>query len=152
MIVSEKDFIQAHIKQGAVSKLKSLAQKTSEVKDETPTNAFLSHTGGEIHVNGPTVEYLHKGETLVEKIARFDKLAERVMQNRRLMSGLVQDLLDNEENPDDFDFVDGDDVDEFGDVIEKAAAKGDAPLPAEPEPVQPAPVAEPTGDPEGDPE
>lgn len=156
MKISEKDFIQAHIKQASAKTLAELVKVSPEpTEEEQPKNAYLSPTGGEIHVNGPTVQYLNKGESLAEKIARFDRLSEQVAQNRRLMAGLVEDMMSEEEDPDDFDFIDGEDVDEFGDIIEKAPVKGVQPLPAEPaqpvkEQVEPAPVAEPTATPEGD--
>lgn len=152
MKISLNDFIQSHIKQASVTKLSELA--TARPQEDSPQRAYLSPTGGEIHVNGPTVQYIKKSESLAEKIARFDALSERVHADQRLMFGVVSDLVSEDDDPDDYDFADGNDVDEFGDVIEKVPAKGEQPLSAEPaqpvkEQVEPAPVAEPAANPEG---
>ena len=76
----------------------------------------LSPTGGEIHSGESVVDRLSKPETLREKVARFERLAQKVRQNHAYMIGLGQEIVGDEE-ADDFDFEDGDYYDDFGDHI-----------------------------------
>lgn len=79
----------------------------------------LSPTGGEIHRGESVVDRISKPETLREKIARFDRLAARVRQDRQYLAMLGGEMLSpDDEDPDDFDFESGEIRDDFGDVVE----------------------------------
>lgn len=83
--------------------------------DESKT-FHLSPTGGEIHSGESVVDRISKPETLREKVARFERLAQKVRENHAYMIGLGQEMV-GEEDADDFDFEDGDFYDDFGDHI-----------------------------------
>lgn len=94
------------------------------------------------------VDRITKTETLREKIARFDRLAARLRLDHQYLAQIGGEMLSpDDENPDDFDFADGEYVDDFGDIVVTPTQPVEPK--AEPETV---PVAEPTADPaEADP-
>lgn len=113
------------------------------VKGESVKTFVLSPTGGEIHRGESVVDRISKPESLLEKIARFDRLAARLRQDRQYLAQIGGEMLSlDDENPDNFDFDDGEYVDDFGDIVVTPTQ------PVEPK-VEPetVPVAEPTGDP-----
>ena len=82
---------------------------------------YLNAFGAEVHVNGDVSAALKKGETLAERIARFDRLSAQVAAIRyaRAMGMLPEDEGD-EEDVNDFSKLDDVEIkDDFGDVIEK---------------------------------
>lgn len=80
----------------------------------------LSPTGGEIHRGESLVDRVSKPETLREKIARFDRLAQRVKDNRVYQMQILQESFGGgeDDSEDDFDFEFGEIRDDFGDVVE----------------------------------
>lgn len=115
MKVSVESIIQSQLKTGNRELLLKILSKVSEV--DTDKTFVLSPTGGEIHSGSSVVDRVTKPESLREKIARFDRLAERVAANRAYLMSIGQEMA-GEEDFDDFDFVDGEDFDSFGDSLE----------------------------------
>lgn len=119
----DKDFIfvMQHKKasgiEAAKSMLKEMKEEASKVKDHD--KVYINVYGNEVHVKGPSVVTLAKPESLAEKIARFERLAEQVRINRSLLQGLVQEIVDDEDPNDDDNLDDVKDYDDFGEVIEK---------------------------------
>lgn len=120
MKVSIEDIVQSQAKTGNKERVRKMLKKMfvvpDDVKDEETFN--LSPTGCEIHNGESMVDRLTPVESLREKIARFDRLAEQVMSNRAYMMRMAQEMAGDDEDPDDFGFEDGDDYDQFGDLIE----------------------------------
>lgn len=88
-------------------------------KDEPVKTFVLSPTGGEIHRGDSAVDRISKPETLREKIARFDRLAARVRQDRQYLAQIGGEMLSpDEEDLEDFDFESGEIRDDFGDSVE----------------------------------
>ncbi len=158
MKVSINDLLKGQRKAGTSAFAEKIAAKVAiaakepteeEVEKGIPVKTFvLSSTSGEIHRGESTVDRVSKPETLREKIARFDRLAARVRQDRQYLAMIGGEMLSpDDENPDDFDFDNGEYVDDFGDIVVTPTQ------PVEPK-VEPetVPVAEPTADPvEADP-
>lgn len=117
----------------AVSFPEPLAEDSEVDVSDIPSKMYLDEFGREIHVRGPLVAQVGKPESLREKIARFDRLAEQVARSRAIMMSTVDEFgPDVDEDPDDDSFLDDiDETDPFGD-----------PIVAEPLPAKPA-VAEP---------
>lgn len=128
MKVSVDDFMASHRKTG----LKSFVEKkiandsilakdpSKEDKEKGTAKTFvLSPTGGEIHRGESVVDRISKPETLREKIARFERLSQKVRENRLLQLQMLQESIGDgkDEDVDDFDFDDGEFVDDFGDVV-----------------------------------
>lgn len=83
-----------------------------------PSKMYLDEYGREIHVRGPLVASTQKPESLREKIARFDRLAEQVRRNRALMFGLLQDIEEDDEDVCDDKLLDDVvELDPFGEPI-----------------------------------
>lgn len=147
MKVSVDDFAKSQRKTGlhefVAHKMGQDAVAAKEPEKDEPVKTFvLSATGGEIHRGESVVDRITKPETLREKIARFERLAQRVRQSREMAYAALQDSIpDGADDADDFDFEDGEIRDDFGDAIEPV--KPVVPK-SEPDTV---PVAEPTGDP-----
>lgn len=127
MKVSVDHYLAAHRKSGKqdfVSKKMSSDAKLAKepTKEEKESGKFktfvLSPTGGEIHRGESVVDRISKPETLREKVARFERLAQKVRENRAYQYNMLQESFDKDSSfeEDDFDFEDGDIVDEFGDV------------------------------------
>lgn len=127
MKVSAEHYLAAHRKGGKKDLVaKKMADDAILAKDPTKEEKelgtfktfVLSPTGGEIHRGESVVDRISKPETLREKVARFERLAVKVRENRAYQYNMLQESFgpdtDGEEN--DFDFEDGDFVDEFGDV------------------------------------
>jgi hypothetical protein len=127
MKVSAEHYLAAHRKSGKKDLVeKKMASDAILAKDPTKEEKelgifktfVLSPTGGEIHRGESVVDRISKPETLREKVARFERLAAKVRENRAYQYNMLQESFgpdtDGEEN--DFDFEDGDFVDEFGDV------------------------------------
>ena len=153
MKVAIEDLLKGQRKAGTSAFAEKVAAQVAiDVKDpekgELVKTFVLSPTGGEIHRGESVVDRISKPETLREKIARFDRLAARVRQDRQYLAQIGGEMLSlDDENPDDFDFDDGEYVDDFGDIVVTPTQ------PVEPK-VEPetVPVAEPTADPvEADP-
>lgn len=133
MKVSVKDYLQSQKKAGLLDVVeKHLANLPSADKSKT---FYLSPTGGEVHLGESTVDRITKVESLREKVARFERLAARVRQSLPYGMELAKELAGEDEDPDDFDFEDGEYVDEFGDVhipmsgkdVEIAECEGEKP-------------------------
>lgn len=95
--------------------------KTKTV-DLSASKIYLNEAGNEVHVSGPLVANLHESETLAQKIARFDRLAAMVRQNRAIMQSVLNEDDDYEESDEellDDSFADdvSSDFDDFGDPI-----------------------------------
>lgn len=153
MKVAIEDLLKGQRKAGTSAFAEKIAAQVAidakEPEKGEPVKTFvLSPSGGEIHRGESTVDRISKPETLREKIARFDRLAARVRQDRQYLAHLGGEMLSpDDENPDDFDFDDGEYVDDFGDIV-VTPIQLDEPE-DEPETV---PVAEPAADPvEADP-
>ena len=117
-------FIKSHAKAIGVADAEVMLQELKAVKHESPTKVYIDAYGCEVHVNGPTVAPLSKPETLAQKIARFDALAEKVRASRALMMGLAQDFKEADADLEDDGFVeDIPQVDDFGDVLESIPVK-----------------------------
>nr|DAU94604.1 MAG TPA: hypothetical protein [Microviridae sp.] len=115
----DKIFLQSHAKAIGMAAAKVMLQELKAVKHESPSKVYIDAYGCEVHVNGPTVAPLSKPETLAQKIARFDALAEKVRASRALMMGLVQDFNEEDGDLEDGSFADETpEVDDFGDVLE----------------------------------
>lgn len=124
MKVTSADFLKSQRKTG----LEAFVKKKMDVdaviakdpeKDELVKTFVLSATGGEIHRGESVVDRISKPETLKQKIARFERLAQKVRQSRESLYLAMQDSIPDGDDPaDDFEFEDGDFVDDFGDVIE----------------------------------
>ncbi len=153
MKVAIEDLLKGQRKAGtSVFAEKIAAQVAIDSKEPAKGELFktfvLSPTGGEIHRGESVVDRISKPETLREKIARFDRLSARVRQDRQYLAQIGGEMLSpDDENPDNFDFDDGEYVDDFGDIVVTPTQ------PVEPK-VEPetVPAAEPTADPaEADP-
>ena len=117
-------FIKSHAKAIGVAAAKVMLQELKSVKHDNPSKVYIDAYGCEVHVNGPTVSPLSKPETLAQKIARFDSLAEKVRATRALMMGLAQDYKEEDSDLEDDGFVeDTPQVDDFGDVLETIPVK-----------------------------
>lgn len=123
MTEKDKIFIEQHKfmsgETGAAKMLSDLKKQQPETKD-TPKKVYISIYGGEVHVNGPLVSPVLKPETLAQKIARFERLAEHVRANRALLAELAQTgLFDDEESEEDEDkaMEEVESVDEFGEKV-----------------------------------
>lgn len=123
MKVSIDDLLKGQRKAGtsvfAEKIVSEVAIDVKEPKKGEPVKTFvLSPTGGEIHRGESVVDRISKPETLREKIARFDRLASRVRQDRQYLAQIGGEMLSpDDENPDDFDFDNGEYVDDFGDIV-----------------------------------
>ena len=123
MKVAVEDFLKGQRKAGtfvfAEKIISEVAIDAKEPKKGEPVKTFvLSPTGGEIHRGESVVDRLSKPETLREKIARFDRLSARVCQDRQYLAQIGGEMLSpDDDNPDDFDFEDGEYVDDFGDIV-----------------------------------
>lgn len=123
MQVTAEDFLKSQRKTGLKEfVVKKMAYDTVVAKDpekDEPVKTFvLSATGGEIHRGESVVDRITKPETLKQKIARFERLARQVRQSRETLYLAMQDSIPDGDDPaDDFDFDDGQYVDDFGDVI-----------------------------------
>lgn len=115
-------FICQHKKACGEDKAKKMLEslKKQETKKEDHKKVYISIYGGEVHVNGPVAVCVRKPESLAEKIARFEALAERVAANRMLVHQVINDTF-NEGDEDVLDdkIDDFDDVDDFGELVEK---------------------------------
>ena len=80
----------------AAKKMLSLAKKSVEGQVK-PTKVYLNIYGNEVHVNGDVSASLSKGETLQEKIARFDRLSAQVSAIRLARQMGVLSLEDDDE-------------------------------------------------------
>lgn len=150
MKVSVDDFAKSQRKTGlhefVAQKMGQDAVAAKEPEKDEPVKTFvLSPTGGEIHRGESVVDRISKPETLREKIARFERLAQRVRQSREMAYAALQDSIpDGADDADDFDFEDGEFMDDFGDTIEPVKPVVTPVVPkSEPDTV---PIAEPTGD------
>lgn len=134
MKVSVEHYLAAHRKSGKKTFVeKKMAADAILAKDPTEKEKelgifktfVLSPTGGEIHRGESVVDRISKPETLKQKVARFERLAQKVRENRAYQYNMLQESFgpdtDGEEN--DFDFEEGDFVDEFGDVHIPSADK-----------------------------
>ena len=123
MKVSIEDLLKGQRKAGTSAFAEKIAAQVAidakEPEKDEPVKTFvLSPTGGEIHRGESTVDRISKPETLREKIARFDRLAARVRENRMYMAELGGEIFSpDEENPEDFDFESGEIRDDFGDRV-----------------------------------
>lgn len=120
MKVAIEDLLKGQRKAGTLANAeKVLAQVAIDAKEpekDEPIKTFvLSPSGGEIHRGESVVDHISKPETLREKIARFDRLSAKVRQDRQYLAMMGGEML--YENPDDFDFDDGEYVDDFGDIV-----------------------------------
>ena len=130
MKVSVDDFMRSHRKTALDKNLeKVLATAASAAREPTKEEVekgavvktfVLSPTGGEIHRGESVVDRVSKPETLREKIARFDRLAQRVKENRMYQMQILQESFGDgkDDAEDDFDFESGEIRDDFGDVVE----------------------------------
>lgn len=144
MKVSLSDFAQAHKKTCGLA----IADKFIETAPElVSSDTFrLSPTGGEIHSGEPIVDRLKRYESLQEKIARFDRLADAVAYNRLRMMQNGQLGIDDDDDPEDYGFEQGEDLDAFGDPISVAEPKkSDASASVPPIPAEPISGDEPVG-------
>lgn len=117
-------FLKSHAKAIGMAAARVMLQQLKAVKHESPSKVYLDAYGSEVHVNGPTVAPLSKPETLAQKIARFDALAEKVRASRALMMGLVRDFNEDDDDLTDGSFADETpEVDDFGDVLESVPVK-----------------------------
>ncbi len=123
MKVAIVDLLKGQRKAGTLANAKKvLAQVAIDAKEPDkgkPIKTFVfSLTGGEIHRGESVVDHISKPETLREKIARFDRLSAKVRQDRQYLAMMGGEMLSpDDENPDDFDFDDGEYVDDFGDIV-----------------------------------
>lgn len=123
MKVSIEDFLKGQRKAGTSAFAEKIAAQVAidskEPEKGEPLKTFvLSPTGGEIHRGESVVDRISKPETLREKIARFDRLAAKVRQDRQYLAQIGAEMLSlDDEDPDDFDFDDGEYVDDFGDIV-----------------------------------
>lgn len=131
-MLTDKTFIEMYAKaigKAAAREMLSEVRKTLSTK-EKPTESYLNEFGNEVHVNCDVAASLTKGETLQERIARFDKLAERVAAIRYARAmGMLPDVDDGpDEDPNDFDKLDDvEEIDAFGDLVEKPSVTEPAP-------------------------
>lgn len=89
-------------------------------KEKKPSKVYLNAFGAEVHVNGDVAAAMNKGETLQERIARFDKLAAQVAAIRYARAmGMLPEDDGPEEDVNDFSKLDDVEIrDDFGDVVE----------------------------------
>lgn len=112
-------FLKSHAKAIGMAAAKVMLQELKAVKHDSSSKVYIDAYGCEVHVNGPTVAPLSKPETLAQKIARFDALAEKVRATRALMMGLVRDFNEEDGDLEDGSFAeDTPEVDDFGDILE----------------------------------
>lgn len=118
-------FVAQHKKAMGEEKARKMLEdvKKAYKSEEKPKKVYISVYGGEVHVNGPVVVQVEKPETLAEKIARFERLAETVRANRSLMSQLAHDIIsDDEEDINDDSLLDDvEDLDAFGEPVQKVS-------------------------------
>lgn len=128
-ILTEQDkiFIAQHKFMSGEENAKKMLEdvKKSHLDEEKRAKkVFINVYGAEVHVNGPIIASVNKPETLRQKIARFDRLAENVRANRALLNELAQSgLFDDETETDeesDKEIESVVDVDDFGDVQVKS--------------------------------
>lgn len=119
-------FIEAHKKACGKSvyakQLEDFMKTLPDVKSHS--EVYLNEFGNEVHVNGPVAESLMKEETLQERIARFDRLADTVAAIRMARSmGLIEGETDEfEEDVNDDSLLDDIEIrDDFGDIVEKVS-------------------------------
>lgn len=127
MQLNRDDFIKSHAKAGGSKKAEKLyKQLQAKIKllPECPLKMYLSATGNEVHVNGPVAQSTRKPESLREKIARFDRLAQAVASSRAAQFGLSKELTDDDDiDAEDDNFADIVERDEFGDVVAKPSVQ-----------------------------
>lgn len=139
MKIFDKDFIAGRAKAMSAAVVeKKLAEykKAAELRKKNASKIYLDEYGNEVHINGPVVETVHKVETLQERIARYDRLAAAVRASRQAMNFVANEMgvigvdkhgqpifgKDVVEDPEDFEKLsDVEEIDDFGDVIEKPA-------------------------------
>lgn len=93
-----------------------LKKRSTELK-----NVFLNEFGNEVHQKGDLAASLVKGETLRERIARFDALAERVAAIRMARALGVLPSEEIEEDVNDDSLLDDVEIrDDFGDIVSVA--------------------------------
>lgn len=118
-MLSDKIFVNMYKKAiGEAAAKKMLSEiRDSLKKNEKPSKVYLNEFGAEVHVNGDVVASLSKGETLIEKIARFNRLEEQVAAIRfAQQNGMLPPFDDFEEDVNDFSLLDDVEIiDEFGD-------------------------------------
>lgn len=122
-------FVISHRKaMGEETAKKMLADaKKNQPKDDEHTEVWLDIYGNEHHPNGDVEEALYPGETLQQKIRRFDELSARVAAIRMArLAGMIPTPEDDEDDEDPSDDSLLDDVvekDDFGEVIQPAKKK-----------------------------
>lgn len=142
MNISEKDWIASYRKlQGkdaAAKILVSNVEAAAKVKDHD--SVYFSPTGLEMHVKPSLVDIVNKPESLKEKIARFDALAERVYSDRRALA-VVAAELSGDDDLNDISFADdlSGDTDDFGDPV---VLDGDVPADKQAGPQKQPPAGE----------
>lgn len=120
-MLDDKVFIEMYSKaigKAAAREMLSEVRKTLSIK-EKPTESYLNEFGNEVHVNGDVSASLTKGETLQERIARFDKLADQVAAIRYARAmGMLPDDDGPDEDVNDFSKLDDVEIrDDFGDIV-----------------------------------
>lgn len=119
MQVKITDYIKSQKKVAGLASAQKFIESVEAVLPQSDDVTFsMSITGGEIHSGESTVNRLNPGETLQQKIARFDRLRQTVAAQRSAFAFMGQ-LQEEGEAEDDFSFEEGDDVDPFGDPIVK---------------------------------
>lgn len=121
-MLDKKTFIGMYKKAIGASQAAKMFDEVQSIqkKQETHSEVYLNEFGNEVHVKGDMVASLVKGETLKERIARFDKLAERVAAVRMARALGILPSEDIEEDVNDDTLLDDVEIrDDFGDIVEK---------------------------------
>lgn len=121
-MLDKKTFVDMYKKAIGSSRAEKMFQEVQSIQKDKKDHSevYLNEFGNEIHVNGDMAASLLKGETLKERIARFDALAERVAAVRLARQMGILPSEDVEEDINDDSLLDDVEIkDDFGDVIEK---------------------------------
>lgn len=130
-MLDKKTFIDMYKKAIGASRAEKMynevmeCQKELKKRSEALYDVFLNEFGNEVHLKGDMAASLIKGETLKERIARFDRLSEHVAAVRMARALGVLPSEDIEEDVNDDTLLDDVEIrDDFGDIVEKPTVAG----------------------------
>ena len=122
-MLDKQIFIGMYKKAIGASRAAKMFEEAQSIQKEQKTHSevFLNEFGNEVHVKGDLAASLLKGETLKERIARFDALAERVAAIRLARQVGILPSEDVEEDVNDDSLLDDVEIrDDFGDIVSVA--------------------------------
>lgn len=125
-MLDKKTFVCMYKKAIGASQAAKMFDEAQSIQKEQKTHSevFLNEFGNEVHVNGDMAASMLKGETLKERIARFDKLAATVAALRLARFAEDPDHFDEfDEDVNDDSLLDDIEIrDDFGDKVEKPSS------------------------------